>query len=154
VATLTGEKIAAIVEKCQLPAPFDTMLRVNLQQQVFSQSGVDSVADYVSQTILNASINIICFILCFLALYLVVSFVLNMIRAVFRFPLLKQLDSLIGGGLGLMRGVLLCYVLFAVVPLVLTMVPVDILTDLLEESKLAPVFNSSTLILSIMNGRL
>ena len=50
------------------------------------------MADYVSQTILSASINIICFLVCFVALYLVIAIVVNLLRAVFRFPLLKQLD--------------------------------------------------------------
>ena len=154
VATLTGEKVAEVIQKVSLPAPFDTLLEVNLEQQIYAATGITSVADYVSQTILTASINILCFLVCFVALYLVISIVVNMLRAVFRFPLLKQLDWLAGGVFGLLRGVLLCYAAFAIVPLVLTMVPIDFVSQLMTESTLAPIFNNGSLILSIMNGRL
>lgn len=154
VATLTGDKVQEIIQKVALPAPFDTLLQVNLEQQIYQSTGITSVADYVSQTILTASINILCFLVCFVAIYLVISIVVNLLRAVFKFPLLKQLDWLAGGVFGLLRGALLCYAAFAIVPLVLTMVPIDFVGQLVEESTLAPYFNNGNLILSIMNGRL
>lgn len=104
VAQLTQEKIAEVLGKVQLPAPLDTLLEVNLTNHVFSQTGISIVSDYVSQTIIGACINIICFLLCFIVLFLVVSILLNVIRAVFRFPLLKQLDWLAGGAFGVCTG--------------------------------------------------
>jgi len=154
VGQLTADKISEIISKVSLPAPFDTLLQVNLEQQVYAGAGLSSVADYVSQTILSASINIICFLVCFVALYLVIAIVVNLLRAMFRFPLLKQLDWLAGGVLGFLRGVLICYAAFAVAPLILTMVPIDLISQLLEESTFAPIFNNGSMILSIMNGRL
>ena len=69
VATLTQEKIAEVLTRVQLPAPLDTLLQVNLEQQVYAaNAGVDTVAEYVSQTIASASINIICFLLCFVVI--------------------------------------------------------------------------------------
>ena len=49
---------------------------------------------------------------------------------------------------------LICYAAFAVVPLVLTVVPVDFISELLETSMLAPVFNNGNLVMAIMNGKL
>jgi len=155
VATLTGDKINEIVAKVQLPPPLNTLLQVNLEKQVYGVSaGIDTVADYVSQTILSASINIICFLLCFGLIYLAWALIVNMLKAIFRFPVLKQLDWLAGGIFGFLRGALLCYALFALVPLVQTMVPIDMITELIEQSTLAPIFNNGNLILGIMNGRL
>ena len=154
VAQLTQEKIAEVLGKVQLPAPLDTLLEVNLTNHVFSQTGISTVSDYVSQTIIGACINIICFLLCFIVLFLVVSILLNVIRAVFRFPLLKQLDWLAGGAFGFARGMILCYALFAVVPLALTMVPFDQVSEMIDQSHLAAFFNNGNLILSIMNQRL
>lgn len=125
VAQLTQEKIAEVLGKVQLPAPLDTLLEVNLTNHVFSQTGISTVSDYVSQTIIGACINIICFLLCFIVLFLVVSILLNVIRAVFRFPLLKQLDWLAGGAFGFARGAVFCYALFALCPWLLTVVPFD-----------------------------
>lgn len=155
VANLTQAKIAEIISKVQLPAPLDTLLQVNLEQQVYAaNAGIDTVADYVSQTILTASINIICFLLCFALIYLALALLVNLIKAIFRFPVLKQLDWLAGGIFGFLRGMLICYAVFALVPLVLTIVPVDMISELFEQSTLAPIFNNGNLILSIMNGRL
>ena len=83
-----------------------------------------------------------------------IAIVVYLLRAMFRFPLLKQLDWLAGGVLGFLRGVLICYAAFAVAPLILTMVPIDLISQLLEESTFAPIFNNGSMILSIMNGRL
>ncbi|MBQ8653346.1 MAG: CvpA family protein [Clostridia bacterium] len=152
VATMTREGIADLVSKVTLPPPFDALLQLNLETQAFSGSGVTTVADYVSQTILNASINILCFVVCFAALYIVISILINAIKAIFRFPVLKQLDWLAGGVFGFLRGILLCYAAFAIVPLILTMVPVDFVSQALEQSRLAAIFNNGNLILAIMNG--
>ena len=152
VAHLTASKVTEIIGKVQLPPPLDTLLQVNLEQQAYSGAGIDTVSDYVSQTILNASINIICFLVCFGAIFLAVSIVVNLLRAVFRFPILKQFDWLAGGVFGFLRGVLICYALFAVVPLVLTMVPIELISELIDASVLAPIFNNGNIILSIMNG--
>lgn len=153
--SLGKEGIERVLANVQLPAPLDSILQVNLENMVYGASGaVSTVSDYVNQTILQASINIICFLVCFLGLYLLLSLGLGLIRAVFRLPVLKQLDSLAGGAFGLLRGVLICLVFFTLVPLVQTMLPMDIINDLLDESTLAPIFMNGNLITAIMNKQL
>lgn len=154
VATMTREGIADLVSSLTLPAPFDQLLQLNMETQAFASSGVTTVSEYVSQTILNASINILCFLVCFVVLFIVISLVQGAIKAIFRFPVLKQLDWLAGGVFGFLRGVLICYAAFTIVPLVLTAVPVDFVSEMLNASTLAPIFNNGNLILAIMNGRL
>ena len=155
VLTLDQEGISQVLQNVSLPAPLDAILRVNLENLVYGASGAAaSVADYVSQTILQASINIICFLVCFFGLYLVVSLALNLIRAVFRFPVLIHLDGLTGGAFGFLRGILICLAIFTLVPLVQTMLPLDFINQLIEESALAPVFMNGNLITAIMNKKL
>lgn len=152
---LGRDGIAQVLANVNLPAPLDSILQVNLENLVYGTSGAAAtVSDYVSQTILQASINIICFLVCFAGLYIAISLGLNLIRAVFRFPVLKQLDGLAGGIFGLLRGVLLCLVVFTLIPLVQTMLPVDFINDLLNESSLAPIFMNGNLITAIMNKQL
>ena len=79
---------------------------------------------------------------------------INFLKAVFKFPVLKQLNALAGGAFGLLRGVLLCFVAFALLPLVQTVVPLQGINEMVEASTLAPLFNSGNLILAIMNGKL
>ena len=94
------------------------------------------------------------FALVFLLLLLVIHFVINFLKVVFKFPVLKQLNSIAGGAFGLIRGALLCFVAFALLPLIQTLLPVQDINELVEASALAPLFNSGNLILAIMNGRL
>ena len=155
VVTLSREGIQKVLSNVSLPAPLDTILQVNLENLVYgTQGAVTTVSDYVSQTILQASINIICFLVCFIGLYIALSLGMNLIRAIFRFPVLKQLDSLAGGVFGLLRGILLCLAVFTLVPLVQTMLPMDLINDLIAESQLAPIFMNGNLITAIMNKQL
>lgn len=152
VTSLSQNAIAEILNKVQLPAPLSTLLQSNLENKVFGTAA--DVGSYVSQTIVGAILNVICFILCFVVLLIVLHFVLNFLKVVFKFPVLKQLNSIAGGALGLLRGVLLCFVAFALLPLIQTMVPVTGINELVTQSALAPLFNSGNLILAIMNGKL
>ena len=152
VTALNQNGITEILNKVSLPAPLNTLLQNNLQNQVFGTAA--DVGTYVSQTIVGAVLNVICFIVCFVVLLLVIHFVINFLKVVFKFPVLKQLNSIAGGALGLLRGALLCFVAFALLPLVQTLLPVQDINQLVEESALAPLFNSGNLILAIMNGKL
>ena len=153
VVQLGQQGIANVLSKVSLPAPLDALLETNLTNQVYASSGVTTVADYINQTIVQAGINILCFLICFVVLYIVLSIVINAIKAVFRLPLLKQLDWLVGGVFGFLRGVLICAAAFTLVPLVMTVVPVDAVSELIDQSVLARVFAENNLILLIMNGR-
>ncbi|GEM_PF-521763 len=155
VAGLTQQGIAEILRGVSLPAPLDNLLKSNLENQAFR--GVDmvqNVGNYVTQTIMGAVMNVICFIVCFVGLMLVFHILLNFLKAVFRFPVLKQLNAVAGGAFGLLRGALLCFVAFALLPLFQTIVPIDNIGELVAQSAMAPLFNNGSLIMSIMNGKL
>ena len=154
VVQLGQQGIQDVLAKVSLPPPLDSLLASNIQNTVFEASGISTVSDYVSQTVVQASINILCFLASFVILYILLAILINAIKAVFRLPLLKQLDWLAGGVFGFLRGLLICLAAFTLVPLVMTVVPVDFLTEMIDQSVLAPVFSSGNLILSIMNGRL
>ena len=156
VSTLTENTIASIVEKAGLPESISTLLKHNLSQQVFSPMGdlATSVGDYVNQTILSVSINVLCFLLCFAACFIVTSILVNMIRAVFRFPVLKHFDWLAGGVFGLLIGVLLCFVAFTVLPLLESVIPLPEFRAMVDASALAQVFENGSLMISIMNRKL
>ena len=68
VTGLSEESINGILSRVSLPAPLDTLLKNNLEQQVYQSTGlIQDVGHYVTQTIVSALMNVICFILCFAA---------------------------------------------------------------------------------------
>ena len=79
------------------------------------------------------------------------TFVIHLIQYVFELPVLRHLDALIGGMFGLVRGVLLVFILFALVPIVLAVVPVDFISEMIAQSQLAPYFDSR-IIMAIIKG--
>ena len=155
VQGLTSESISAILGRASLPAPLDKLLQNNLEQQVYKAANIpQDVGHYVTLTIVSALMNVICFVVTFVLLLILFHVIINLLKAIFRFPVLKQLNSIAGGAFGLLRGALLCFVLFALMPLLQTVIPVEGLGEMVETSTLAPLFNSGNLILSIMNGHL
>ena len=154
VSALGSEAISDILTRVNLPGPLNTLLRENLESQIFEPSHLTQVGDYVSQTIVGAVLNVISFVICFVLCLIVLHFALNFLRAVFRFPVLKQMNALAGGVFGLLRGILLCFVAFALLPLIQTVAPLEEINAIIANSTLAPLFNSSQLFLSIINGSL
>ena len=146
--------ISRVLNQASLPAPLDSLLKSNLQNQTFLSDGITQVKGYVVNTIEGAILNIICFIICFVVLLILFHIIINLLNHIFRFPVLKQLNSVAGGAFGLLRGVLLCFIAFALLPLIQTIIPIKGADELIQGSALAPVFNSSNLILSIMRGHL
>ena len=156
VTTLSASNINAIVAKANLPEPIGKLLQANLTEKVFSPLGnlATSVGDYVNQTILSVSINVLCFILCFLACFIIITVLINLVKSVFRFPVLKQLDWLAGGAFGFLVGCVLCFIVFTAMPLLQSVIPISQFQDLINQSTLAKVFENGNLIVSIMNRKL
>ncbi len=154
VSGLTQGNLTEVLNKVNLPEPLSSLLQSNLQNQAFREVGLTQIGDYVSQTIVGAALNVICFLLCFLVLFLALHVILGFLKAVFRFPVLKQLNALVGGVFGLLRGALLCFIAFALLPLIRTTIPIEGIDELVAASSLAPLFNSDQLIIAIMNGGL
>ncbi len=156
VSSLSQSAIQSVIQRANLPAPIDTLLQHNLEQQVFSPLGnlATNVGDYVNQTVLSVSINVLCFLVCFAVCFLLTTLLVNLLRAVFRFPVLKHLDWLAGGLFGLLLGVVLCFAIFTVLPLLESVVPIPEFRQLTQQSALAQIFENGNLIISIMNRKL
>ena len=153
VSQLSDSLVNQVLESVSLPQSIQNILRSNLSNQTFAGTGLSTVNDYVSNTVVAVAINILCFLACFALSYVVLSLLLSLIQHVFRLPLLRQLDWLAGGAFGLMRGALLLYALFLVVPLLSTIIPLDAFNELLSQSALSPIYQSDGLFARVFSGR-
>ncbi|NMD38408.1 MAG: CvpA family protein [Christensenellaceae bacterium] len=147
------DMVSKLMDKLQLAKPIDTLLAQNIEYKVFSTTNALNLSDYVSQTIISVSINIISFLICYFAIFIIFSLVLNFIKGIFRFPLLKQLDGLAGGLMGFLRGIIFVFLFFTLIPLLQTIIPLEFFTNFINSSQLAPIFQNSSFIISIMNKR-
>jgi uncharacterized membrane protein required for colicin V production len=156
VSALSTSNIDAIISKAGLPEPISKVLQANLTGQVFAPLGnlATTVGDYVNQTILSVSINVLCFIVCFLVCFILTTILVNLLRAVFHYPILKQLDWLAGGAVGFAIGCVLCFIVFTAMPILQSVLPIDQFQDLVNQSALAKIFENGNLVISIMNRKL
>lgn len=154
VAGLSAGTIADIVARTELPAPFDALLATNMAQQVFASVGAVDVSAYINQTIVTAIVSILSYIVVFIVGYVALNLLIGLIGYVFRFPTLKRLDALLGGVFGIVRGVFIVYVIFALVPIVMTVLPFEEFTTLVEASQLGNALYHSNIVTTILQGHL
>lgn len=147
VSQVTESALAQILSGANLPAAFESAFLSGIGAAPASMT----ISDLLSNTIVSVSISILSFLICFLIAYVILTFVIHLINYVFELPVLRHLDSLVGGVFGLARGVLMVYIFFTLVPIVLAVAPIEPLETLIAQSQLAPMFDSQ-LILSILKG--
>lgn len=154
VAGISGSMVDTILASVKLPQPLADVLRKNLLSGAFAPQGLQTVNQYVSNTIVAAAVQVVCFLACFAVAYILLHIVLNLLQHVFRFPILKQLDWLAGGLFGLARGAVIVYLLLLLVPLVSTVVPTEGFDGLVQASSLAPHFRSDGFFVKVISGTL
>ena len=141
-ANATAANIDQAVSAISIPL-IDKLFRNNVVGQVFANEGLSTMNDYLTQTLMTTALNIICFLLMFIVIYAAVLLIVNLLNNVFRFPALRHLDWLLGGVFGLVRGLVIVMLIFAVVPTIasaLSSMKITLLTDLLNESKFGSIF--------------
>ena len=85
---------------------------------------------------------------------MVLSVLTGLIDAVFKLPLLKHMDWLAGGAFGLLRGGLILYVIFLVIHILSTVIPLEEFNELMSQSNLAPVFQRNGFFIRVISGKL
>ncbi|MGI6215347.1 MAG: CvpA family protein [Christensenellales bacterium] len=152
VAELKDTVTDTIMHSVQLPDSLSEILRSNLENQSFASQNIYTVNEYVSQTIVNAGIHVLGFIISFILIYIIFSIILNLIRHVFTFPVLRQLDTLFGGVFGLARGAAIVMVLALLVPLIDTVIPENAMASVIAGSKMFPWFENLRIFLKVAAG--
>lgn len=147
VSQMTDSTLSQILESANLPAAFAAAFESGIASAAQSMN----IAQLLSQTIVSVTLAVLSFLICFLVSYVVCTLVIHLVSYVFELPVLRHLDALAGGAFGLVRGVMLVCIFFALVPIVLAIVPVDFLSDLIEASQLAPYFDTQ-IIMAILRG--
>ena len=89
-------------------------------------------------------LNVVCFLGVFIVCFLALNLLVALLNYVFKFPALKHFDAITGGVLGFVRGYFLVFLLFTLVPILLTALPVQAISDYINASMLGAHFLEST----------
>lgn len=152
VTELTQPALQNILQGVSLPYPVDRWLAENVHSLQYAGLGLTRLGDYLSRTIAETAVNVVCFIAIFAIVYVSATLLVNLVHYVVKLPALQFLDGVTGAIVGLGRGVLLVLVLFLVLPVVLSMLPVEQLTSIVSESKLAGYFYHQNFVLNMIRS--
>ena len=154
VASATAENIDQAVSEINIPL-INNLFRNNVIGQVFANDGLSTMNDYLTQTLMTTALNIICFLIMFIVIYAAVLLLVNLLNNVFRFPALRHLDWLLGGVFGLVRGLVIVMLIFAVVPTIssaLSSMNISVLTDLIDASRIGRIFQNSNFVANTLQS--
>lgn len=140
VAGMTEAKLDGILSNVSLPHPIGQWFGENVLGAVYAKEGIGNLGEYLSRTVAETAVNIGCFLIIFLGVYIALTIVVNAVHYVVRLPQVRMLDGTLGGVVGLLRGVLLVFALFLVMPVVLSMLPVQQVTDIVQASHTASFY--------------
>ena len=147
--------IAPINEKLSVIAKaFET----NVRGEMFRNLGINTLSDYLDQTIWQSAFNVAAFLLCFIALYVLASLIVNLLDHVIAFPLFRGVDWLLGGIVGLVRGVVVALLVLNLLPAAVQIVRPDFAESLRSGSVLysyitqMDYLNVSNLIRGLIGG--
>ena len=130
----------------------------NVRAQMFQRLGINTLADYLDQTIWQAVFNVGAFILCFVALYVLACLVVNLLDHVISFPLVRGFDWLLGGIFGIARGLVMVVLVLCLLPAVVEIVSPDFAESLRTGSVLytyvtqMDFLNVGTLVTGLIGG--
>ena len=111
--------IASVSDKLNV---ISKAFEANVRAQMFQRLGINTLADYLDQTIWQAVFNVVSFLICFIALYVVVCLVVNLLDHVISFPLVRGFDWLLGGIFGLARGLVMVVLVMCLLPAIVQIV--------------------------------
>ena len=108
----------------------------NVRAQMFQNLGINTLTDYLDQTVWQAVFNVGAFILCFIALYVLSALIVNLLDHVIAFPLVRGFDWLLGGLFGLARGLVIVVLVLFLLPALVSIVSPDFAESLRSGSVL------------------
>lgn len=103
-----------LISSLPLPESIKQSLMENNTVEVYASMQVEDFEEYVCRQITNVIINSIAFVVVLVVAVVVLWFVCNALNILAKLPLLRQLNTTAGLAAGLAEGVLLVWILFAV----------------------------------------
>lgn len=152
VSQISPVQLNDIISTSDLSEPFISLIRQNVEAKAFASSGLTTIGQYFNMTIVSAVVNILAFLAVFLIARLIFAFVLGAIDYTVEFPELRQYDRTTGTLFGVLRGMMFCFLIMTVMPVVFLIMPVEKISDYYHASGLAMFFSDNNFFLHFIRG--
>ncbi len=154
ITSLQSGEIQTIVTDAKMPLPFGDAIVENINEGAFAEQGLTTVGDYFDETIFNVITNTLSLVIIFFAALIVITLVINAVSFSINLPQLRSFDTLAGGGVALIRGFFVMYMLFAIVPAFMVLIgdQITFITDMLNDSLTSSMFYNNSIVLPFVSG--
>ena len=152
ISNMAPEKLQSIISTSNLAEPFSTLIEQNVTTSAFSAEGLTTIGEYYNMTIVSIVLNTLSFLAVFLVVYILYTFILGLVNYTTKFPELKQYDRFSGAAFGIIRGVLICFLLVTAVPVIFLLLPVDQLSDYFATSAIGTFLYQNNFFLHLISG--
>ena len=123
-ASLDEETLDEVIKNAEMPIPFGSAVKKNIQNAAYAEHGITTLGDYFNQTIVDVVLNTLSLLFLFVCIRVLFGFVLRMIDyGRHGLPVLKRFDAVFSCGIGFLHGVVLLFIFFMLIPILLTIVP-------------------------------
>jgi len=143
VDTISQKQLNDVLSTSNLSEPFLTLIRQNVESKAFSALGASTLGEYYNLTLVSAVLNFISFIIIFVLARIIFSFVLGAIDYTIRLPELRQYNRTMGALFGSIRGLMFCFLIASVIPVIILVFPVSLITDYYKSSDMAIFFSEN-----------
>ena len=150
---LSAATIAQSVENANMPGFFKNFITTNIENRTFS--AVNTLGDYFDYTVASVILNILCFVGLLIFIKIVFMIIEAVVEHMVELPALKMIDSTLGAGFGALRGLFFVYVFFALLPIILVVLPDNVVTKYLGDINAAPIasaFYNHNFLLKFIGG--
>lgn len=139
-----------VINTLPVPDNLKGMLLDNNNSVVYDLLNADSVTEYITGYIANIFINIIVSILVFIIIFILIKIAINALSLAVHIPVVKQLNSLGGGLIGLVWGIFIIWCLMTVMTLFITTPVFAQLMDMIDSSILGKILYDNNIIMNVL----
>ena len=150
ISQVSGESLQSIIASSDLPMPLGSVISKNVAKEVYDEDGVTLLGDYFNLTIVNFILKVIVFLVLFVILRIIASLALGSYDSASRLPSLIKGDRLIGMGVGFIRGLLALFMIYMLIPIVLTIFNLTFVHNLFDGSFFSSIFYKGNFLLKLL----
>lgn len=107
----------SLIENSKLPEVFQELILENNNTEIYESLGVTNFGEYLVKYFAKLVVNIISFLLTFLVVTIALRTIIYMLGIISDLPVIGGLNRIAGAGLGLVKGLIFVWVIFAVITL-------------------------------------
>ncbi|MTI65290.1 MAG: CvpA family protein [Firmicutes bacterium] len=131
----------------KLPKPIKELMINSEQFRDTSTETVSSLNNFFVGSLTDILINIISFILAFFIAWGILQILIGLLDLLAHLPIIKQFNRMLGFGFGLIKGILIIFLLFALITPVVTMYSEGLIAKSIFDSNIGYYFYSNNIII-------